>query len=136
MDINISDFIMSPIELFFISMVFAAILIWMVWQIIRRVKKKSWRETSIIAVLTSKYEEDYLTKEVYVGSNGIKSVKEDQIQNYRNYYLDFETQDQTHLSFLVEQEVYNRLIEGSNGVLTYKGEQFISYTEQKDFSIF
>lgn len=128
---RMSEVIMSPVELIIAAAVVVFFAISVIWQIIRMIRNNGSDKISVKAVLMSKYEEDYMTKQVYVGSDAVQSAEEAFTEKNRRYLLDFQKADQSTLSFEVEHSVYSLLEEGTEGILVYREDQFISFDSIK-----
>lgn len=119
-----TEMMMSPIEIILAAAVVLLFIVWLIWQVLRSIRDKA--AVSVKAVLIAKYEEDDMGGTVYVGSHTSHS-EEEKGEKHRRYLIDFRDDDQNDRSFEVEKDIYMLLQDGEKGVLTYRGDRFLSF---------
>lgn len=117
----------SPVEIMIAVFVAAFFAIWLILQIVKDVRDRAARLLRVEAVLVSKHEEDYMTKQVFVGRSPGELVRDGVAEKRRLYVLEFQEENQRTHTFEVGERIYESAAEGARDILVYRGDVFVSF---------
>lgn len=117
----------SPVEIIIAVVVAAFFASWFILQIVKGVRSKRAGLQRVEAVLVFKHEEDYMTKQVFVGRSPGELVQDGVPEKRRLYVLEFREDNQQTHTFEVEDRVYEDAVEGARDILIFRGEEFLSF---------
>lgn len=107
------------------------VLYWFFGDLFRALLSK---KRTVEATLDSKLSEEYVSQTMYVNSSQ-SQVTDGLAEKGKEYYARFILENGKTINLQIPKNVYQVAVEGSKGILTYRGKHFISYDARTEGTV-